>query len=77
MWLARSVRSEYVPSSQGKGTPVPSGQKWPGVHATHTVALVVPPLYLPAAQSSHLAVLRLGAMVPGPHGICLALPVVA
>ena len=49
----------------------------PGVHSSHTVALVVPPLYLPAAQFSHLAVLDLGAMVPGPQGICLALPVVA
>ena len=49
----------------------------PGVHATHTVALVLPPLYLPAAQLMHLEVLALGAMVPGPHGICLALPGVA
>ena len=49
----------------------------PGVHPLHTVALVVPPLYLPAAQLTHLDVLALGAMVPGPQGICLALPVVA
>ncbi len=49
----------------------------PGVHSSHTVALVVPPLYLPAAQLTHLEELALGAMVPALQGVCVALPVTA
>jgi hypothetical protein len=47
------------------------------LHATHSVALFSPPLYLPAAQLTHFEVLALGAIVPGLQGICAALPVVA
>ena len=47
------------------------------MHATHTVALIVPARYLPAAHLVHLDVLALGAIVPGAQGICAALPVTA
>eukprot|EP00964_Phaeocystis_antarctica_P016530 scaffold9128_cov51-Phaeocystis_antarctica.AAC.3 len=43
----------------------------------HAVAFVVPPRYLPAAHLVHFDVLALGAIVPGLHGVCIALPVVA
>ena len=64
--LAMSVAFEYVPSAHGSGALAPSGQYEPGSQATHAFS----PLrgwYLPAAHLSHVAMLALGATVPGLH----------
>ena len=65
---------EYEPFLQGSAALAPSGQNEPGSQATHSC---LPSLawYVPAAHLSHVAMLAIGATVPGLHLFCSALPV--
>ena len=72
--VVRLVEMEYEPSLHGSAALAPSGQNEPGSQATHICS---PSLawYVPAAHLSHVAMLALGATVPGLHAVCLVLPV--
>ena len=63
--------SEYDPSAHGSGALAPSGQYEPGSQATHAW-LPSSGWYVPGAHLSHLshvAMLTLGATVPGLHAV--------
>ena len=66
----------YRPEGHGRAAAAPLAQYEPGVHALHAVAPAWG-WYLPATHCSQAAVLLLGATVPGLHGVCCLLPVVA
>jgi hypothetical protein len=60
------VALEYEPAAHGSGALAPSGQYEPGSQATHACS-PSSGWYLPAAHLSHVAMLAVGATVPGLH----------
>jgi len=76
MFSSRIVAFWCVPALHGSGADAPPGQYEPGVHGTH-VCCPSCGCCKPAAHLVHAPMLLLGATVPGLHGVCIVLPVVA